>query len=103
MELGKIKEESKNLRKEVREKTMGYITAAFGLIAGLAWNDAVKSLIELIFPAQANGVAAKFLYAVIITIIAVFAIVAITRVLQRDSTVPILGDNGAGKKGASED
>ncbi|MEK9171243.1 MAG: DUF5654 family protein, partial [Patescibacteria group bacterium] len=39
-----------NLSKQVREKTTGYILAAFGLVAGLAWNDAIKSTIDRFFP-----------------------------------------------------
>jgi len=34
--LQKIKQEGAELKKEVREKTLGYILTAFGLVAGLA-------------------------------------------------------------------
>ncbi len=27
-----------------KNQTMGYLIGAFGLVAGLAWNDAIKSL-----------------------------------------------------------
>ena len=40
-------EEDKRIRDLVRERTMGYIVGALGLVAGLAWNDAIKSLIEV--------------------------------------------------------
>jgi hypothetical protein len=50
-----------------------YLTTAFGLIVGLAWNDAVKSLIDYWFPADENGLIAKFLYALILTLIVVIA------------------------------
>lgn len=60
-----------NLRKEVREKTLSYITAAFGLVAGLAWNEAIKSLIEYFYPASQNGLLAKFIYALVITLVVV--------------------------------
>ena len=42
----KIKEKSKEFQQEVREKTFGYIVASFGLVAGLAWNEAIKAMIE---------------------------------------------------------
>jgi len=67
-DLQKIKKESAELKKEVREKTLGYILAAFGLVAGLAWNEAIKSSIEYLFPAQGNNIWAKFGYAVILTV-----------------------------------
>jgi hypothetical protein len=32
------------MKKDVIEKLAALITAAFGLVAALAWNDAIKSL-----------------------------------------------------------
>ena len=61
----------KNVGKEVKESVVGYITAAFGIVAGLAWNEAIKSLIEFLFPLQKNTLLAKFIYAGILTIILV--------------------------------
>lgn len=55
------------LRKELREKTIGYIVAALGLVAGLAWNDTVKSVIEFFYPMNENTLWAKFIYAAVIT------------------------------------
>lgn len=59
------------LRGEVRNRTVKYILAAFGLVAGLAWNDAIKALIDYLFPQDQNGVKAKMIYAIIITLIVV--------------------------------
>lgn len=61
----------KNLSKQVREKTTGYILAAFGLVAGLAWNDAIKSTIDRFFPLDQGNVVIKFTYALAITIVVV--------------------------------
>ena len=60
-----------NLRQEMREKTVGYILTAFGLVAGLAWNEAIKSLIDKFFPISGNSIWIKFLYAIIITFVIV--------------------------------
>ncbi|PJE50488.1 MAG: hypothetical protein COV29_03715 [Candidatus Yanofskybacteria bacterium CG10_big_fil_rev_8_21_14_0_10_36_16] len=60
-----------NLSKEVKEKTKGYILTALGLVAGLAWNDAIKALIDSIFKIDKNTIIAKFIYATIITVIVV--------------------------------
>ena len=54
-------------------------TAGFGLVAALAWNDAIKSLFKQYFPAPADNIIALFSYAVIITV----AIVLITSALGR--------------------
>jgi len=67
--LTKIKEEQARLNREVREKTIGYIVTALGLVAGLAWNDAIKSAIEYIFPLDSSSVTAKLIYAFLITIV----------------------------------
>ena len=63
------KEES--FKQKAQRQTIGYMTAALGLVAGLAWNDAVKTLIESVYPAQGNSVAAKFVYAIVITLLIV--------------------------------
>ena len=52
-----------------RAQTTGYITASLGFVAGLAWNDAIKSAIETIFPAASSGVIMKFAYAGILTLV----------------------------------
>lgn len=55
----------------MRKQTIGYIVSALGLVAGLAWNDAIKSLIESIFPAGSGGLVAKFVYALLVTFVVV--------------------------------
>ena len=61
-----------NLRKEIKKQIATYILAGLGLVTGLAWNDAIKGLIEKYFPlASGGGVVAKFLYAVVITTVVV--------------------------------
>lgn len=70
-------EKQLGMREQVRAQTIGYIATAFGLVAGLAWNDAIKALIENIFPLGRNTMAAKFVYALLVTVF----VVAITRYL----------------------
>jgi len=59
------------LKMQIRKQTAGYVTTALSLVAGLAWNDAVKSLIEIFFPLDTSGVLIKFVYAITITIVVV--------------------------------
>ncbi|MFA5030023.1 MAG: DUF5654 family protein [Patescibacteria group bacterium] len=69
-----------NLKSELRERTLGYVVAAFGIVAGLAWNDAVKALIEYIFPGDKNSlIIVKFGYAIVITGV----VVVITTMLMK--------------------
>lgn len=70
------------LRAELRQKTTGYILTALGLVAGLAWNDAISSAIKYFFPLDTNGYIAKFIYAIIITIVIVIISTSLTRVLE---------------------
>lgn len=67
----KIKEESKELRQEVRKRTTVYIAAALGLVVGLAWNEAIKAVIEYLFPLGQNTMTAKLVYAAVLTIVLV--------------------------------
>jgi hypothetical protein len=80
----KLKSEIRSVRQEVRNRTVGYIVAALGLVAGLAWNDAIRSLIEYLFPLSANSLRAKFVYAVLITLVIVFITVYLMRIAQKD-------------------
>lgn len=84
VDLTKVREEGKALREEVRERTLGFITAGLGLVAGLAWNDAIKALIDYLFPLDKNGLLAKFLYAIVITLVVVLLSVYLVRWLKKE-------------------
>jgi hypothetical protein len=84
----RFKEEGGRLQKEVRERTVGYIVAALGLVVGLAWNDAVKSLIESLFPLKQDTIAIKFTYALLITLVLVIATVFLVRWSGRSEDKP---------------
>ncbi|AXV38448.1 MAG: hypothetical protein CIT01_09655 [Methanobacterium sp. BRmetb2] len=64
------------------ETFAGLITAAFGLIAALAWNEAIKAIILEFFKAG-NAITGLFIYAIIVTIIAVLATLIIARALSK--------------------
>lgn len=57
--------------KETRKTVATLILGGFGLVAALAWNDAIQSLINAIFPKK-GGLVGKFVYATIVTLIVVF-------------------------------
>ncbi|MFH1111735.1 MAG: DUF5654 family protein [Patescibacteria group bacterium] len=56
----------KSLKLEILQKVSELATAGFGLVAALAWNDAIQSLFKKLFGTQSE-VWAKFVYALIIT------------------------------------
>lgn len=72
------------MRKTAREKVWGYIAAALGLVAGLAWNEAIKGLIDHYFPIQRDSVWAKLWYAIIITLVVVFIMMKFEKMFKKE-------------------
>lgn len=83
-DVDKLKKGGQSLKRDVRIKTAGYLVAAFGLVAGLAWNDAVTSLINYLFPFAQNTVLAKFIYAAVITLVVVIVGTYLSRLSKED-------------------
>jgi hypothetical protein len=69
-----VKKGGRIMRNEVIEKIAALVTAAFGLVAALAWNGAIQAIFKKVF-GTAEGIVPMLVYAVIITIIAVIATV----------------------------
>ena len=76
------------MKKIIIEKLATLITAAFGLVAALAWNDAIKALFK--GPCGSDGAGflctlssgGPWVYAIIVTIIAVIATIWIAKVSE---------------------
>ena len=65
--------EIKQLKLETLTKMSDLATAGFGLVAALAWNEAIQSLVNSILPKNSSGgITAQIIYAVIITAVVVF-------------------------------
>ncbi len=80
--LSKIQQEGGQQLREVRERTLGYIIAALSLVAGLAWNEAIKGILQSLFPIQQDSWQVKLVYALLITFMVVFASIYLTRLLK---------------------
>ncbi|MDD3487006.1 MAG: DUF5654 family protein [Candidatus Moranbacteria bacterium] len=66
------------------EKVITLITGAMGLVAALAWNDAMRKLFERVFGTQGGGdVTAMFIYAIIVTAAVVMVTYRLTRFSER--------------------
>lgn len=85
--IDKIKSDGVEIRRQVRQKTMDLILAAFGFIAGLAWNEAIKALIEVVFPQNNNSVWAKLIYALLMTLLVVLVSVYFVRSTAKDEKI----------------
>lgn len=70
------------MKVEILDKIAALLTAAFGLVAALAWNGAIIAIFQRIF-GSADNITAMLIYAVIVTVIAVLVIIWIARVIRR--------------------
>lgn len=81
----KVKQE-KSFHKELLTQMVTLSTSGFGLVAALAWNEAVQGLvtnfIQPYFPSQ-YGIISKFIYALIITILAVLITYQLSRLASK--------------------
>lgn len=77
-----MKDQVTEMNSQVGETIATLVTTAFGLIAALAWNDAIKAIIVQ-FIGAGNGIMGLLIYAVSITIIAVIATILIARVIAK--------------------
>ncbi|HTX61959.1 MAG TPA: DUF5654 family protein [Methanobacterium sp.] len=77
-----MKDEVKDIKGQVSQTIATLMTTAFGLIAALAWNEAIKAIITTYFP-SGNGITGLLFYAILITIIAVVATIIIARLIAK--------------------
>jgi hypothetical protein len=75
-------QDKKDLKIEILEKVSGLATAGFGLVAALAWNDAIKALFDQFFPKPGENLVALTGYALFITIIVVIITVQLGRTVN---------------------
>lgn len=81
---GTLKRESEEFKKEIQTRTMGYILAGFGLVTGLAWNDAIRATIAFVFPEESrNSLMAQYGYALVLTLVLVIVSVYLARLFIR--------------------
>ncbi len=74
----------KSFRIQVMETVAALMTAAFGLLAALAWNQAIAWAVQQ-FLSSSPGLG-YFVYAILVTILAVIATILIGRSLAKMKT-----------------
>lgn len=76
----------KSFRKELIGQMLTLSTSAFGLVAALAWNEAIQTFvqdyIQKFYPNQ-SGALSKFIYALIITLLAVLITYQLSKLASR--------------------
>lgn len=87
--MAKMTEKQISFRRELIEQFVTLSTSGFGLVAALAWNEAIQSFvkdyIQRFYPDQ-SGVFSKFIYAVIITVFAVLVTYQLSRLASKVSS-----------------
>ncbi len=73
---------TKNYVQLILQSMITLASASLGLVAALAWNDAIKATIKKIFATDDN-LAGLYTYAVIATVIAVLVVLILTRLASR--------------------
>ena len=73
------------MKNEVLEKIAALLTAAFGLVAALAWNGAIQAIFKEVF-GTAEGIVPRLVYAVVVTIIAIIVTVQIGKAAAKSKT-----------------
>ncbi|MBI4089278.1 MAG: hypothetical protein HY424_01065 [Candidatus Levybacteria bacterium] len=77
---------NKKLHVEIARQMLTLATSGFGLVAALAWNsliqDFVNNYIKKWLP-QGSSLLSLFIYAVIITILAVFVTLQLSKLIQK--------------------
>ena len=68
------------------DKIAALITAAFGLVAALAWNDAIKAIFKEIF-GTADAIGPMLIYAIVVTIAAVVLTIIVARAVANAKKV----------------
>lgn len=69
-----------SLKVEIMDKIVALMTAAFGFVAALAWNGAISQLMGDWLGTGGDQTMGLIIYAIIVTAVAVIAIVLISRV-----------------------
>ena len=70
------------MKSEVIEKIAALLTAAFGLVAALAWNGAIQAIFKELF-GSAESLIPMIVYAVVVTVIAVLVTIWIGRIAEK--------------------
>ncbi len=81
-----MKQRALELQIAILKQTLLLATGAFSLVAALAWNEAIKGVIDIFvkpYIPKESGVVAQLIYAAIITVIAVLVTIHLGKILAK--------------------
>lgn len=74
------------LHSEVIRQMLTLATSGFGLVAALAWNNVIQEFVNNYVKKwlpQSSGIISLLLYAIVITMLAVFVTLQLSKILER--------------------
>lgn len=79
----KTQEELLKTKEALRERTITLVLGGFGLVAALAWNEAIRSLFETVFKTRGT-IISKFVYAITVTLVLVIITVQLQKINRKN-------------------
>ena len=73
----------KSLHLEILDQLGKLVTSGLGLVAALAWNNAILELFKKIFGPDKSSLFAMFSYAIIVTVIVVYFSIRIGQAVEK--------------------
>jgi len=77
-----MKEKARETTKMVLQSMIALASAALGLVAALAWNDAIKETIKLMM-SDDESLTSKYTYAILATLIAVVVVLTLAKIAAK--------------------
>lgn len=91
--------DGKELVVAVLDKMNTLFTSGMGLVAALAWNEAVKNMFDQVFGQNnKNSIWAMFGYALVVTLIVVLVTFQLTKLVEKIKKKGDAEENGKGEK-----
>ena len=84
-----VVQQTSRFSKEFVATMISLASAAFGVVAALAWNGAITTWFTHVYPSDSTRVTALFIYAGVVTLIGVTVIVLLGRLATRINAEPV--------------
>lgn len=81
------KETPQSLKQALVKQMLTLSTSGLGLVAALAWNEAIKEVVNIYikpYAAKGGGLISLVIYATVVTVLAVIVTYHLTKILKKD-------------------
>lgn len=87
--IDRLLSQSQDFKKAFAKQLLKLVTSAFGLVAALAWNEVIKEAVAVYVKpvaGESSGLVSLLIYALIVTILAVFVTFYLTKAVGKDTS-----------------